>query len=116
MPCPAAYGELTRLPQGCINGLPGGGVLWAPSAYSKNEADLKRSAKLITGLRLNLDRLRGDITKSVNEHAKEIQNLQDDLARDVEAIKKESSSASIRAFIYGVSAGVVLSAIGVIVL
>ena len=107
MLCPKEYGEVTRLPKGCINGLSGGGVLFTPKAYSQNNADLEKASVLIKGLKLNVSNLRTKIDNLVEQHKIEIEAITrksvDELESVVAASRKETKSA----WFYGMLGGAV---------
>ena len=116
MTCPQDYSELTRLPQGCVNLLDGGGVIWTSSAFSQNEADLKRASKIISGLKLNLSELRADFKSTVEEHSRKVSELNKEALRDIDDINKAHRESSVRTFFCGTAAGVLISAVLVLLI
>tara|TARA_R100000353_G_scaffold115803_1_gene82782 strand:- start:413 stop:883 length:471 start_codon:yes stop_codon:yes gene_type:complete len=111
MPCPSSYLEITRLPSGCVNRLPGGGLLWTPKAHSGNSADLSRASRIIDGLKINLEKLRSEFDSAVKAHKEEISKISDDAIKNLDEIKSSHSSSVLRSFFHGFGAGVILSAI-----
>jgi len=111
MECPSEYKDITRLPFGCSNMLDGGGVIWTPESYSKNEGDLKRASLLIGELKINLSQLRSKVVKITKEHSEKISKLEKDAVQDIEAAKKAHRESVFTVFSYGVVSGVVLSLI-----
>ena len=95
MACPQDYSELTRLPQGCVNLLDGGGVIWTSSAFSQNEADFK---------------------STVEEHSRKVSELNKEALRDIDDINKAHRESSVRTFFCGTAAGVVISAVLVLLI
>lgn len=114
MDCPSEYRDLTRLPQGCVNGLVGGGILWTPDATSKNDADLQKASSLISGLKVNIEELRESIKRTAINHISKMDDLSTKASDHLKQIESSHRSSIVTSFTVGAALGVlVYSAISI---
>ena len=107
MLCPKEYNDVNRIPEGCVVGLEGGGILFTSSAYSENEADLIRAKNTILGLEKNLKSLRGEIKRLTDVHKAEIVDLTLKSESRIKDVVKSSSTEKAQSLTYGILAGTV---------